>query len=246
MIGVGGYASGPTLLASLPLRWLGLRVYLLEQNSTPGLTNRVLSRFATQSYSAFPWPRFEVVDLPLRRPIRMAAKNIRSVNWPAQSIFILGGSQGARGLNQKWRQIFPELRKKYPINVIHQTGKAELEDLKKFYSSLGASAEVFAFSDKILDFYERADLLICRAGALTLFECMKLKRPALLIPFPAATDDHQWKNAKYLQDSSWVVREAEWNGAVTDGVLSSSEPRFLKRVSGVALSEENLITQILS
>ncbi len=232
VLGVGGYASAPTVAAALvrrgvwsffikPVKLLckpvdkmvsknNPRIGVLEQNSYAGLSNRFLRRLGAVALSAFPQAGFQTVNLPIRKTLRVAASKARAHSWPPKVIGVVGGSQGARGLNQAVMNLILARRLDFSeIAFVHQTGKRDEEELRQFYRQQGLEAEVFAFSDQMALFYERADLLICRAGAMTVFEVMAFRRPAIFIPFPAATHDHQTKNALSVQNSNWVVAEPE-------------------------------------
>jgi UDP-N-acetylglucosamine--N-acetylmuramyl-(pentapeptide) pyrophosphoryl-undecaprenol N-acetylglucosamine transferase len=217
VVGVGGYASGPlVLLAAL----LGIPTLVLEQNSVPGLTNKILGRLVRQVIIAFPdaarfFPAAKV--LPLGNPIR--ATVLTPAPTPATTatttepvpirVLVLGGSQGAQAVNQlvsaavaHWlkgsdgrAQLTRQLR------LRHQTGPSDYQAILDRYRSLGLGPElvqVEAFITDIGRAYADCDLMVGRAGATTLAELTAIGRPALLIPFPQAADDHQTGNARWL------------------------------------------------
>ena len=229
--GVGGYASAPTVAAAVLLKpLLGLKVGVLEQNSLPGMVNRLFSRFPVLALSGFEYPNFQVVDLPLRAHVEERAAQVKPAAWPPQNIFILGGSQGAAGINKAWCELLPELKKKMPsVHVFHQTGAKDKDAVEKAYQSAGISAEVFAFSTDMPLFYEKTDLMVCRSGALTVFEVMAFQRPCVFVPFPKAADDHQRKNALAVQVSDWIIDEKDLNWARLKVLLESQKPAIPKR-----------------
>jgi len=233
VVGVGGYASAPTVFAAWILSLIGCsQVMILDQNSSAGLANRLFSFLpGIRAYAAFDLPRFQTVDLPVRQKIEKAAKRAGPVNWPPKALFILGGSQGARGLNARWlNEILPNLQRDFPnLKYIHQTGAKEVDEVRSQYLHQRASAEVFAFTHEIEKFYERADMMICRSGALTVFEVIAFRRPAVFVPFPAATDDHQYKNAVGVQTSNWVLREENFTWKSFEKILKSAEPSYAFR-----------------
>ena len=203
VIGVGGYASGPVLLAA----WFSrIPRVICEQNSIPGFTNRVLGKyFVKHIFGAFskcanyfPPGRFVLTGNPLRSDFAetMAGK--------PDGVLILGGSLGARTLNN----ILPKaLARVDKIKITHQTGLAELESVKAAYAGLGLEADVTAFIEDMPKAYLEAKLVIARAGATTCSELTALGVPSILIPFPQAIDDHQTENAKELVDAGaamWV------------------------------------------
>lgn len=202
VLGVGGYASGPVLLAA---RLLGLPTAICEQNSVPGLTNRVLGRLVRRVYAAFESSRayfaeerFRCVGNPVRASFLRAAREA-----PAEPeeglLFVFGGSQGARALNDAVPPAVDALQARgLRVRVLHQAGKADVDHVAERYAALGIDATVTHFIDDMVSAYRRASLVVCRAGATSCAELTALGVPALLIPFPQAADDHQAKNAEEL------------------------------------------------
>jgi UDP-N-acetylglucosamine--N-acetylmuramyl-(pentapeptide) pyrophosphoryl-undecaprenol N-acetylglucosamine transferase len=203
VLSVGGYASGPVCLAA---RTLGVAVGILEPNSVMGLSNRLLSPFAVRAYTAFPevdrYFRPSVVrryGVPLRRAFTPAAYE------PCQdklSLLVLGGSQGAKALNDTLPRALARVKGRFPgLSVIHQTGREREVEARALYDSLGLSAAttVVSFIDDMATALFSADLVIARAGASTLAELCAVGRPSILIPYPYAADDHQFHNAKSLE-----------------------------------------------
>ncbi|MBN8555333.1 MAG: UDP-N-acetylglucosamine--N-acetylmuramyl-(pentapeptide) pyrophosphoryl-undecaprenol N-acetylglucosamine transferase [Deltaproteobacteria bacterium] len=231
--GVGGYASVPTVFAAILFKMFGgWEVGVLEQNSSAGLANKIFSKLTKKSYAAFPCSGFELVDLPLRSEFLAQASRARTFSWPPKVIFVLGGSQGASGINNRWIEMLSEIKKIDPkMHFIHQSGIKDFENLKKTYADLNLSAEVFAFSNEMPKFYDQADLMVCRSGAMTVFEIMAFKRPCVFIPFPAATDDHQKKNALSVQDPAWVIDEKNFNWNSFQPILTASSPKIPNRAS---------------
>lgn len=228
VFGVGGYASAPTCLAAWMTGFLKIwRLAVLEQNSSPGLVNRIFSKWGVSAFCAFPAKGFELIKLPIRQSTLEASQKARPIHWPPKTLFIAGGSQGARPLNQKWKEVVRALKPELSsLRLIHQTGRADEADLKSFYESEGFNAEVFAFSDEMPKYYETADLMICRSGAMTVFEVEAFKRPAIFIPFPHATDDHQRANALSVQDSDWVITESELNAERLRALILAPNPKI--------------------
>jgi UDP-N-acetylglucosamine--N-acetylmuramyl-(pentapeptide) pyrophosphoryl-undecaprenol N-acetylglucosamine transferase len=233
VIGVGGYASAPCLLAALSLRWLfRWRMFLLDQNSVPGATNRLFVRLSVPGFCAFEAPLFRVVDLPLRSDFVRLAKDARPFTWPPKRVLVMGGSQGARGLNDLWLQTWPRLKKEFPeLTVTHQTGSADEVRVSEFYRARGEQAAVFAFTQDLPRHLAEADLVVCRAGAMSVFEVMAFERPALFVPFPAAADQHQLKNALAIQNSEWVMEEKAWNVDAIVELMKRRNPAVPRRQS---------------
>lgn len=202
VLGMGGFVSGPCGLAAFILR---KPLYLHEQNAIPGLTNKVLSYLATTAMQAFPNSfkgkkniiatgnpiRKEISDLAIPE-IRMADRkdNIR--------LLVVGGSLGAQALNENVPQALSELSKDLQPAVWHQTGKNKLDVTITNYKNVNVEARVTEFIENMAEAYEWADLVICRAGALTISELANAGVGAILVPYPYAVDDHQTANAHYL------------------------------------------------
>ncbi len=204
VFGVGGYVTGPVLAAA---RLQGVPVCIHEQNSVPGLANRMLARIARRIFLSipcgYPFPAGKTVlaGNPVRREIIKAAAAARPAGEPQQTtLLVLGGSQGAHRVNTLVMEAMQQLGSQGgKVYCIHQTGKADLDEVKSHYAQLGIRAEVDAFFQDMAGLYRRADLVISRAGATTLAELAVMGLPALLIPYPYAADDHQKTNARYYQ-----------------------------------------------
>jgi len=208
VVGVGGYSSGPVVLLAA-LR--GVPTMVLEQNAVPGLTNRLLARVvraAAVSYDstrAYFGDRAFVAGNPVRDAFFPVAGAVpRSA--PASRVLVLGGSQGARAINRVMVETAALLVRERPdLQLVHQTGERDLADVREGYARLDVTATVQAFLDPAAEFVHAADLIVCRAGATTLAELAAAARPAVLIPFPAATDDHQRQNARVLVEAGAAV-----------------------------------------
>ena len=229
ILGVGGYASVPTVLAALVLKG-GKRVGVIEQNSFPGFANRVFRKLGARALAAFPVAGFQTLKLPIRKYLQAKADGVPVSVWPPRRIFILGGSQGARGLNDSWLATLPQLQEFFPLlEYIHQTGRADEERVRAAYDKLNLRAEVFAFSDQMPKFYEAADLIVSRSGAMTVFEIAAFRRPSIFVPFPAATHQHQLVNAKAVQIPEWIIAESEWSWERLRAVLAADQPQIPAR-----------------
>jgi len=203
VVGVGGYASAPVVLAAWMAR---LPVLIMEQNALPGFTNRVLGRLARKVVVAFPQAaaffapgKAELLGNPVRSNLQPRS-DAHPVTEP--HLLVVGGSQGARVFNQLLPQAAPAVVKQLPgLRIRHQTGPAERDQVEESYRQAGISAEVLAFIDDMAGAYAWADLVLCRAGATTVAELAAVQKPALLVPFPFAADDHQTKNARALKEA---------------------------------------------
>ncbi|MCX5881460.1 MAG: undecaprenyldiphospho-muramoylpentapeptide beta-N-acetylglucosaminyltransferase [Deltaproteobacteria bacterium] len=210
VIGVGSYASGPLILAAWILR---IPIVLQEQNVQPGITNRILFPLAARVHVSFPNTRFRThtpkirfSGNPIRKKIRECA--VRSI-FPAPgtvtihrpfTVGIVGGSQGAHAINLAIIQAL-SLFKDHGCHFIHQTGQSDLRMVQDAYQRHGISSVVQPFFQDMTDCYQQADLMICRSGATTVAEIMAVGKPAILIPFPHASDNHQELNASRLVQS---------------------------------------------
>ncbi|MCB9523281.1 MAG: undecaprenyldiphospho-muramoylpentapeptide beta-N-acetylglucosaminyltransferase [Myxococcales bacterium] len=214
VLGVGGYVSGPVVLAAA----LGRRpCAIAEQNARPGLTNRILARFVRRVYSAFPevaarLPARKVRQLgnPVRPAFRAAAAAAPAAG-ATRRVLVIGGSQGAKALNEKLPPALAELRGRFPsLEVRHQTGRGKDEPVRAAYAQAGwPEARVEVFIDDVAAALAWADLVVARAGATTVAELAVIGRPALFVPFPYAADDHQAANAASLVDAGAALMERE-------------------------------------
>lgn len=205
VLGMGGYASGPGGMAA----WFsGIPLVLHEQNAAAGLTNRILSHFAKRIClgfrGAFTGDNVEVVGNPIRREI--AALDdfpLENIEGRPVRILVVGGSLGAQVFNERLPGAFARLSN---IEVRHQTGRGNLEAVASRYTGLGATyAQAQEFIDDMADAYIWADIVICRAGALTVSEIAAAHKVAVFVPLPSAVDDHQTKNAMSLVKSEAAV-----------------------------------------
>jgi UDP-N-acetylglucosamine--N-acetylmuramyl-(pentapeptide) pyrophosphoryl-undecaprenol N-acetylglucosamine transferase len=206
VIGVGGYSSGPVVLTAA-LR--GIPTMVMEQNAIPGFTNRTLARVVRAA--AVTWPEtaayFGGKAFVSGNPVRAeflqqvegthaAAERDERGTTPAR-VLIFGGSQGAHAINVAMVEAAPELVRRHPgLQVVHQTGAADLEFVRGAYERAGIEARVEPFLYAMDREMNAADLVICRAGATTLAELAAAAKPAVLVPLPTAADDHQRKNAE--------------------------------------------------
>jgi UDP-N-acetylglucosamine--N-acetylmuramyl-(pentapeptide) pyrophosphoryl-undecaprenol N-acetylglucosamine transferase len=201
VIGVGGYASGPLVLMAAIL---GIPTAICEQNSVPGLTNKILSKFVKRIFCSFekskeyfPARKCEMAGNPVRQSFLSATSETQH-----GLIFTFGGSQGAQILNDNVPAALGLIKSRgHSITAIHQTGRSGLEQVQAAYHNADVTADVTPFIDKMAEIYLKADLVICRAGATSCAELTALGVPAILIPFPFAADDHQRHNALDLAHS---------------------------------------------
>jgi UDP-N-acetylglucosamine--N-acetylmuramyl-(pentapeptide) pyrophosphoryl-undecaprenol N-acetylglucosamine transferase len=201
VIGVGGYASGPVVLAAF---LTGIKRAIQEQNAIPGSTNRLLGKLSNaifisfeESRSYFPKGRTILTGNPVRRHFLQGFENTR--NGDELNLFIFGGSQGAHRINEKMLEALDWLEGiRDRLRITHQTGGDDLEFVSRNYEKRGFRASVRAFIDDMATCYRDAHLVICRSGATTVSELTVSRRASILIPYPHAIGDHQTLNAKAL------------------------------------------------
>jgi UDP-N-acetylglucosamine--N-acetylmuramyl-(pentapeptide) pyrophosphoryl-undecaprenol N-acetylglucosamine transferase len=241
VIGVGGYASGPAMLAAV---MKGIPTLAFEPNVVPGFANRVVARWVSAAAVHFEetakyFRHAEVTGVPVRQAFfDIAGKNPRN---QGPTLLVFGGSQGAHAINQAMMQCLPELMRQAPgIHIIHQTGERDYNNAQAAYQRAGASAEVFPFINDMPAFFAQADLLLCRSGASTVAEITAAGKPAIFVPFPRAADDHQRVNAQALEraGAAVVLEETKlddvWLVETVSALLGDS-PR-LRRMSEAARS----------
>ncbi len=213
VVGLGGFVAGPGGLAA----WILRKPLLIhEQNAVAGFTNRVLGRLADRVLIAFPGsfptrPGAQVVGNPVRREILALPPPPQrfALRGPAIRLLVLGGSQGAARLNAIVPFALARLVSKLNFEVWHQSGERWLETAQRAYAQAGVAVRLQPFIDDMAEAYGWADLVICRAGALTISELAAAGVGAILVPFPAATDDHQTRNAAFLVGEGAAVMVAE-------------------------------------
>ena len=214
VVGLGGFVSGPGGVAA----WLLRRPLLIhEQNAVAGFTNRCLARIATRVLAAFPGAFGADAALVIGNPVRadIAALPPPPARFATRRgpirVLVIGGSQGAVKLNGVVPQALAQVSRESPLEVRHQSGERWLEQAEQGYRAAGVGARVTAFIDDMAAAYAWADLVVCRAGALTVSELAAAGVGALFVPFAAAVDDHQTHNARWLVDegAALMISEAE-------------------------------------
>lgn len=218
VIGVGGYASGPAMLAAVMKH---IPTLAFEPNVVPGFANRVVARFVSGAAVHFAetakyFRHAEVTGVP----VRQAFFEIPPKRNGTPTLLVFGGSQGAHAINEAMIRCLPELHRQAPgICIIHQTGERDYNDALSAYlrfdqSGSGESVQVFKFIEDMPAAFARADLVVCRSGASTVAEITAAGKPAIFVPFPRAADDHQRVNAEALarEGAAVVVEESKLEG----------------------------------
>jgi UDP-N-acetylglucosamine--N-acetylmuramyl-(pentapeptide) pyrophosphoryl-undecaprenol N-acetylglucosamine transferase len=226
VLGLGGYITFP---AGLMAVLLGKPLLLHEQNSVAGLANQVLAKVAKQVFTAFP-----LVIKGARwvgNPLRAAFLNVAD---PAQrfagrtgplKVLVVGGSLGAKALNDIVPQALALLPPEQRPAVIHQSGAKQIDALRANYAAAGVTAQLTPFIDNTAQAFADADLVICRAGASTVTEIAAVGAAALFVPFPFAVDDHQTTNARFLVDqgAGWLIQQNRLGAEELASMLQNTE-----------------------
>jgi UDP-N-acetylglucosamine--N-acetylmuramyl-(pentapeptide) pyrophosphoryl-undecaprenol N-acetylglucosamine transferase len=228
VIGVGGYASGPAMLAAVVKH---IPTLAFEPNVVPGFANRIVARFVSGAAVHFKetakyFRGAEITGVPVRHAFfEIPAKyppsfaNVaKEGRGNGRTVLVFGGSQGAHAINEAMIRCMPELLRQAPgIHIIHQTGERDYNDALAAYQSFGATSariQVFKFIEDMPAAFSRADLVVCRSGASTVAEITAAGKPAIFVPFPRAADDHQRVNAEALArgGAAVVVEESKLEG----------------------------------
>jgi UDP-N-acetylglucosamine--N-acetylmuramyl-(pentapeptide) pyrophosphoryl-undecaprenol N-acetylglucosamine transferase len=230
VLGVGGYAGGPVVLAAA---LMGVRTVILEPNARPGFTNRVLKPFVRHAACAYEEARreFGSKGVLTGNPVRggFAALPRREHRTP-YTLLVFGGSQGSRVLNQAVLAALPHLPGRERIRIVHQTGEAMRDEVAAAYAAAGREAEVLPFLDDMEARFAAADLVLCRSGATTCAELTAAGKASILVPFALATDDHQRINARALSGAgaARMIEEKDLGGeALARAVVEALEPARL-------------------
>ena len=238
-VGLGSYSAGPVVVGA---RLMGIKIVLHEQNILPGITNRILSRFADRIYVSFKdtESRFDPRKTRLTgNPVRNELLNNQPDDHVADSkpfcVLIIGGSQGAHRINLTVMEALRHLTQKESLHFVHQTGTADEQMVKEAYQRLQIPAQVQAFFREMAPVYRQADLIICRAGATTVAEVTALGKAVIFIPFPFAADDHQRLNADTMArvGAAELILEKDLDAGVLAGKIeyNATHPEALQSMS---------------
>lgn len=197
---VGGFSSAATAFAA---KSAGIPLVIHEQNAALGSLNKLMKPYAKYFISSY------LDESPIHAyPIKEVFFDNAHVRSEIKTIMFLGGSQGAKAINELALSLAPELKER-GIRIIHQAGVNNIEEVERAYKDLGIEAEVFGFTTKLADYMNEADFAIARSGASTLWELSATAVPTLYIPYPYAASDHQYYNAQFLveKELAWLMRE---------------------------------------
>ena len=239
VIGVGGYASGPAMLAAI-LKHIPRVAF--EPNVVPGFANRVVARFVSAAAVHFKetadyFRNPSVTGVPVRPAFFQIPR--KQYDPASPTLLVFGGSQGARAINQAMIRSLSKLKHRVPgLHIIHQTGERDYDAVQAGYAQAGVTAEVQKFIDDMPSFFGRADLLLCRSGASTVAEIAAAGKPAVFVPFPLAADDHQRRNAEALEreGAAVVVEETKLDEVWLVDTISAllEDPARLRSMSDAA------------
>jgi UDP-N-acetylglucosamine--N-acetylmuramyl-(pentapeptide) pyrophosphoryl-undecaprenol N-acetylglucosamine transferase len=254
LVGLGGYITFPGGLMGVAL---GKPLLLHEQNSVPGMANRVLAGVADRVFTAFPGV------LPKARRVRWVGNPLREAftRWPDPAarfvgrdgplrLLVVGGSLGARALNEVVPRALALIPPGQRPLVTHQSGAKQIDELRANYQAAGVEAELMPFIDDMARAYAEADLVICRAGATTVSEIAAIGAAALFVPFPHAVDDHQSANARFLteQGAGWLIQQRDLSAEKLVEILQNTNRPALLAVAQKAkvLEKTNAAEEIVA
>lgn len=236
VLGVGGYASGPVMLAAA---FQGIPLAVFEPNAYPGLVNRWIAPYVSRAFVAFEEAaryfapgRALLTGIPVREEFFRVPP---AKNHPPFTVLVFGGSQGARSLNRAVTEALPRLDQHGPpLALLLQTGESDYNQVVAA-AKQAARVEVFPFLERMWEAFERADVIVCRAGASTVAELAAAGRAAILVPFPAAANQHQLRNAEALEraGAARLIPDRELSGERLCEVLQEllSDPEALRRMA---------------
>ncbi|MCL1960943.1 MAG: undecaprenyldiphospho-muramoylpentapeptide beta-N-acetylglucosaminyltransferase [Desulfovibrionaceae bacterium] len=242
LVGLGGYIAFPGALMGVAL---GKPLVLHEQNSVPGLANKVLAGMADRVFTAFPGVlpkarRVQWVGNPLREAFTRQPDPVARFAGRAGPLrlLVVGGSLGAQALNEVVPKALALILPGQRPCVTHQSGAKQIDQLRANYQAAGVEAELLPFIDDMASACAEADLVICRAGATTVTEIAAIGAAALFVPFPHAVDDHQSANARFLaeQDAGWLIQQRDLSAEKLAAMLQNTERRALLAVAQKAKS----------
>jgi UDP-N-acetylglucosamine--N-acetylmuramyl-(pentapeptide) pyrophosphoryl-undecaprenol N-acetylglucosamine transferase len=254
VVGVGGYASGPVVLMA---RLMGVKTGILEQNSIAGFTNKLLGKVVhavflhfAETRRFFKEKKILMTGNPIRRDIRLALEEKTGDREQATgdgqraaglTLFAFGGSQGAQALNEIVADAMALLEQRgVSVSIVHQTGQANLEKTQERYAKAGMKADVRAFIKDMAAEYRRADLVVARAGATTVAELGVVGRPAILVPYPFAADNHQEVNAREMAEAgaALMFRQSELTPEKLADVVAdlAADPEILAKMGSAMKS----------
>ncbi|WBY00775.1 undecaprenyldiphospho-muramoylpentapeptide beta-N-acetylglucosaminyltransferase [Ramlibacter tataouinensis] len=251
VVGLGGYITFPGGMMGV---LLGKPLVLHEQNSVAGMANKVLAGVADRVFTAFPdvLPKARWIGNPLRAAFLQQpppAERLAGRSGPLK-VLVVGGSLGARALNEVVPKALALIAPERRPQVLHQSGAKQIDELRANYAAAGVQAELTPFIDETAGAFAEADLVICRAGASTVTELAAVGAAALYVPFPHAVDDHQTTNARFIVDAGggWLQQQAEltpeWLAALLQQVTRAE--LMQKAAAAHALARTSATAEVVS
>ena len=230
VIGMGGYTSG---IGGLIAKIFFVPLFIHEQNTIPGSTNKLLSKISTNCFQAFENSFDESLNaITTGNPILFEPIN-KKVPSKVRNLLILGGSLGAKAINETMPNI------SITLNIWHQTGKNHFEEVKTFYkNSHHLEVNIEPFIENMAEAYAWADIVICRAGAMTVSELIATKTIGILIPFPYAIDNHQTVNAEYLSknEAGILIKESNFSSEIIDKEITQlNSEKIIRMIKNIDL-----------
>ncbi len=237
-VGAGGYVSGPALMTA---HFMGFPTLVMDSNALPGFTNRRLARFVDKAALTFEaaMPFFGGKGVVTGNPVRKEFFDITE-RPPGDklNLLIFGGSQGARAINDAVLSALPILSgEAEKLNIMHQTGEADYETVRTGYKNSGwEGADIRPYIVNMVEAFETADIIVCRAGATTCAEISAAGKASIMIPFPGAADDHQRKNAEALvkNGAAKMILQSDLNGESLAKELMELNPRIIAEIGAAA------------
>ncbi len=248
VLGVGGFSAGPVVLAA---RFCGVKTAIHEQNSIPGLTNRILSGMVHMIFTSFEDTKglfFKSKKIfcfgnPVRQPVGLKTEQGIKKTVPERaderfSILVTGGSQGAASINRAFLDAVKMMEHPGKYSIIHQTGVKDEKVIIREYEKIGIRARAGAFFHDMLELMQRADMIICRAGAGTISEISAVGKPSILVPYPYAANDHQLHNAEFMvkKKAAWLIKDSEITGEMLKEKIefAADNPEVLESMAEAA------------
>ncbi|HUS19771.1 MAG TPA: undecaprenyldiphospho-muramoylpentapeptide beta-N-acetylglucosaminyltransferase [Terriglobales bacterium] len=234
VVGVGGYASGPAMIAAV---LNGIPTLAFEPNVVPGFANKMVGRWVSAAAVHFEettryFRNAKVTGVPVRSEFFMSS------NSSSKTLLVTGGSQGARAINRAVTAALPELARIEGLHIVHQTGERDYEETRAAYEKAGVAGNVSPFIQDMAGAFAQAALILCRSGASTVAEIAAAGKPAIFIPFPFAADDHQTKNAEALagKDAAMLIAERDLTPATLSAAVTQlvNDPVRLQQIGARA------------
>lgn len=243
VVGFGGYITFP---GGIMAKFSGKPLMLHEQNSIAGLSNKLLSKIAKKVFTAYPkvLPKGEWIGNPLRAEFLKEGSPTERFEGRTGNlnIVVIGGSLGAKALNDTVPKALALIKEEIRPNVIHQSGEKQIKELKTAYTESGVKAELVPFISNTAEAFAKADLVIARAGASTVTEISAIGAAAIFVPFPHAVDNHQTFNARFLTDmnAGWLIQQKDLEPQMLADMLSELTRDKLLNSANMAYTQRKI------